>query len=191
MPFSVQVGCCSTGWKMMLSAQWTEKNPQLLDLWKTSTTVLLCNPNLRLTLNSSSITLIIQDTRQSKLSSSSWVNLQLSMQEHADYVAETLSYLQLMGGSCWRTSVTCSEGDSWVCNSVKTKHKISMSPVKQRWVACLVGGNGDSPGDGKHLTCSLMKHLPCCPSSVSSGAISPSTAGLFLALHIPSAPAVH
>lgn len=66
------------------------------------------------------------------------------MQEHADYVAETLSYLQLMGGSCWRTSVTCSGGDSWVCNSVKTKHKISMSPVKQRWVACLVGGNGET-----------------------------------------------
>lgn len=43
------------------------------------------------------------------------------------------------------------------------------------------------PGDGKHLTWSLTKHLPCCLSSV-SGVISPSTAGpyLFPALHILS-----
>lgn len=66
------------------------------------------------------------------------------MQEHSDCVAEMLSYLQLMGGSCWRTSVTCSSGDSWVCNSVKTKHEISTSLVKQRWVACLAAGNGDT-----------------------------------------------
>ena len=45
-----------TGRKMTPNAQWTEKNPRLLDLWKTSTTILLCNPKLRWTFNSSSIT---------------------------------------------------------------------------------------------------------------------------------------
>lgn len=45
-----------TGWKMTPNAPWTEKNPRLLDLWKTSTTILLCNPKLRWTFNSSSIT---------------------------------------------------------------------------------------------------------------------------------------
>lgn len=74
------------------------------------------------------------------------------MQEHTDSVAETFSYPQLMGGSYWRTSVTCSAEDSRVCNSVKTKHKIST--VLKAKVTCLSGWwkRRDSPGDGKHLT---------------------------------------
>lgn len=66
------------------------------------------------------------------------------MKEHADSVAEMLSYLQLMGGSSWRTSETCSWGDNRVCNSAKTKHKISTALVKHRWLACLAGGNGET-----------------------------------------------
>lgn len=99
-----------------------------------------------------------------------------------------------MGGSCWRTSVTCSRGDSRVCNSVKTKHKISTAPVKQRWLACLAGGNGDSPGDGKHLT--WWSIFPAASAQYHLGLFLLTRLALTFSKHytfflIPSTPAVH
>lgn len=137
-------------WKMI--SQLTGKNPQLLDLWKTSTTS-LHSPNLRLTLNSSSITPVSQGTRQSKLSSSSWAkppalhagtcwlrgwNIQLS-------AINGWLLLKNIRDLLWREQQSLQQWQD------KTQNIHGSSKAK---VTCLSGWWKwrDSPGDGKHLT---------------------------------------
>lgn len=66
-----------TGQKMTPNAQWTEKNPAFLDLWKTSTTVIQSLDELPE--KTFSFLLISQDARQPEFHAPSWAKPSLSM----------------------------------------------------------------------------------------------------------------
>lgn len=137
-------------WKMI--SQLTEKNAQLLDLWKTSTTS-LGNPKLRLTLNSSSITRISQDTRQPKLSSSSWAKPP-ALHAGAHWLRGWNIQLSAINGWFLLKNISdllCRGQQSLQQRQDKTQNIHGSSKAK---VTCSSGWweRRGSPGDGKHLT---------------------------------------